>query len=126
MLLLIALFLCHYLADYTPLSRPYMLKAKRFGTPLSPILSHAGVHSVLMWAALLAFGVSLEVANCLALVQWFSHFGIDWLKGRLNVWFFSLTDATKPAHWAVFGADQLAHSLVILLMWYAVMHGKTI
>jgi hypothetical protein len=126
MLLLIALFACHYLGDYTQLSRPYMLTAKRFGAPLYPIFDHAGVHALLMFGAMLVYGVAVNVACCLALVQLFSHFLIDFFKGRLNVWYPSLTDAAPPAHWYVFGADQLAHCLVILLMWYAVMHGKSI
>ena len=50
--------------------------------------------------------------------QWFSHSAIDWFKGRLNVWHFSLNDATRPAHWVVFGLDQYAHTVVIILMWH--------
>ncbi|MEO6902401.1 MAG: hypothetical protein ABI315_04515 [Bacteroidia bacterium] len=47
-ILLISLFFCHFLADFTHLSTNWMLSAKRLGKPLFPILSHAAVHAALM------------------------------------------------------------------------------
>ena len=44
MLLLILLFFSHFLCDFTPLSTPIMLNAKRVGSPLGPIFEHACVH----------------------------------------------------------------------------------
>ncbi len=46
--ILIGLFICHFLADYTHLSTNWMLNAKRLGKPLHPILIHAMVHTLLM------------------------------------------------------------------------------
>ena len=132
MILLALLFVCHYLADYTPLSRPCMLVAKRLGRPVMPIVLHAAVHAWLMLLVLAVFdgfgwiAIHHDTIALLFLFQLVSHSLIDLLKGRLNGWFPSLADPRSPAHWCVFGADQLAHALVILLMWYAVMHGKTI
>ncbi|MCX6185983.1 MAG: hypothetical protein NTU43_03160, partial [Bacteroidetes bacterium] len=46
--ILIGLFICHWLADYTLLSTAWMLNAKRFGKPLFPIFIHAAMHTMLM------------------------------------------------------------------------------
>jgi hypothetical protein len=48
--ILIGLFICHFLADYTHLSTAWMLNAKRLGTPLFPIFCHAFVHMFIMGA----------------------------------------------------------------------------
>ena len=56
--ILFVLFLlmsCHWLADFTHLSTPYMLKAKSKGSPLLPIFSHACVHGFLMGIVLFFF-----------------------------------------------------------------------
>lgn len=115
--LLILLNLCHWLADYTWLSTDWMLKAKRFGKPLYPILCHAFVHSFLM-------GVILQIwypqARWLFFIQLITHFSIDVLKGRFNVWFPKVSAPSNVIHWAVFGADQFAHQMVIIFMaWIA-------
>lgn len=46
--LLIVLFFCHFLADFTQLSRPSMLEAKKTGEIGFSICAHAWVHAVLM------------------------------------------------------------------------------
>jgi hypothetical protein len=94
-----------------------MLAAKRFGKPFLPILEHAIVHGVLMWLALVAFGVPQNVATALGMIQVLAHALIDWLKGRWTYCFALLQNPANYAYWYVFGLDQLAHILVILLMW---------
>lgn len=122
--LLALLFICHWAADFTHLSRPYMLQAKRNGQPFLPILDHALVHAVLMGICCnLYLGYPLlnwryDLCDTLFLIQLSSHFLIDLWKGKMNVWFPSLTNPTNPYHWYVFGFDQLLHILVIILMWY--------
>ena len=113
--LLLALLFCHFLGDFTHLSRPFMLKAKATGLPVWPIFLHAGVHGVLMgiacwilvgpWAALIALGVQIIL-----------HTAIDVLKGRMNVWMPSVKDPAKYPHWILFGVDQLAHQAVIIII----------
>ena len=49
---LLTLFTCHFLADYTHLSTSWMLDAKRLGKPLYPIFQHALVHAILMFLSL--------------------------------------------------------------------------
>jgi hypothetical protein len=119
--LLLALFFCHFLADYTWLSRPYMLAAKRFGKPFGPILAHAMVHAALMWLALVALGIEPGKATALGLMQLVTHAGIDWLKGHLNGRYAALQSPANVVHWVSFGLDQYAHTVVILLMWYATL-----
>jgi hypothetical protein len=121
MWLLLALFFCHFLADYTPLSDARMLAAKRVGRPFHPILAHGYVHGVLMGLALYFFGVKVEDAICLGLFQCLTHTGIDVLKGRLNARYAILQSPANVQHWIVFGLDQYAHTVVILLMWYATL-----
>jgi len=83
--ILIGLFICHWLADYTHLSTAWMLNAKRLGKPLHPILAHAMVHACLMGFFLaVSFGFTAIVLR-LFLFQLCSHFLIDWWKGSMNV-----------------------------------------
>ena len=120
--ILIGLFICHWLADYTPLSTAWMLNAKRLGTPTLPILAHASVHGILMLLFMLLVGVDYKIALQLWFFQVATHFLIDVWKGRMNGWFPSLQSPTNKGHWIVFGFDQLLHALVIIGMsLYAVL-----
>lgn len=115
--LLVSLFFCHFLADFTPLSTAWMLNAKRLGKPLGPIFTHAFIHASLMLVALrCAYGISGQLSCFLFVFQLLSHFGIDTLKGRMNGWFPSLQSPANKLHWVVFGADQFLHAVVIIIM----------
>ena len=114
--LLILLFFCHFLADYTWLSTSWMLNAKRFGKPILPIWFHAKVHMGLMGIALLPFTGFTKQWGFICIFQLITHFLIDVWKGRMNGWFPILQDNTKKWHWVVFGLDQTLHSIVIILM----------
>ncbi len=113
--LLGALFLGHYLGDFTPLLTARMLEAKAQGSPLKPIAGHAGVHGVLVGVAvavLAAPGWSLLLAVCG--IEFGTHFVIDATRGRLARVFPVLRDPEQGVYWYVFGLDQLAHMLVLL------------
>ena len=115
--ILLILFFCHLLADYTHLSTSWMLNAKRLGTPLFPILIHALVHATLMLLALnLIFKITGNQLMLLFFIQIITHFFIDVLKGKLNVWFKELQSPANKWHWIVFGTDQYLHASVIILM----------
>lgn len=116
--ILIALFICHWLADYTHLSTAWMLNAKRLGKPLHPILAHASVHGFLMFIALVVLGVNTYLAAQLSVGQMWAHFVIDVWKGKMNDWFPTLQSPDNKWHWIVFGLDQLLHALVIIAMAY--------
>lgn len=113
--ILILLFICHFLADYTHLSTAWMLNAKKSGTPLFPIFCHALVHSVLMTLVLI-FYVDFTSAILLGLFQLGAHFLIDVWKGKMNSWFTFIQSPENKWHWIIFGLDQLLHALVIIKM----------
>lgn len=115
--ILIGLFICHFLADYTHLSTAWMLNAKRLGKPLYPIFTHAFIHASLMLVLLaLVFGFSGLKLAALFGFQLITHFLIDVWKGRMNGWFPALQSPANKWHWIVFGFDQLLHSLAIIGM----------
>ena len=116
-LVLVVLFICHWLADYTHLSTSWMLSAKRLGKPLFPIFVHASVHGGLMFIALNVVGVDLYLSSQLCVAQVLAHFVIDAWKGKMNVWFPELQSPANKWHWVVFGFDQLLHSLFIVAMY---------
>ena len=113
----IGLFFCHFLADFTWLSTPWMLSAKAKGEPLLPIFAHATVHAVLMTIFVgVCLGTKLTSALLMNvfILQSVSHFLIDTLKGKMNVWVPIVQTPSNKWHWIVFGFDQFLHSLVIL------------
>ncbi len=115
--ILIGLFFCHFLADYTHLSTAWMLRAKQLGKPFYPILVHALIHAILMLVVLaLAFGVSGVKLLELSSFQLVTHFVIDVLKGRMNGWYPALQSPANKWYWIVFGMDQYLHALVIIAM----------
>ncbi len=115
MVLIVLLFICHFLGDFTPLSNAWMQRAKQFGKPLFPILIHAAMHALLMLGVLLFFTTPL-MALKLALFQLIAHFLIDTWKGRMNGWFPSLQNNYEKGYWMIFGVDQLLHQLTIVMM----------
>ena len=115
--ILLLLFGCHWLADYTHLSTAWMLNAKRLGKPIIPIIAHASVHGILMGIVLIFFLPTNEPLywNLLSL-QVITHFLIDLWKGRMNGWFPSLQSPANKGHWIIFGLDQYFHAIIIIIM----------
>jgi hypothetical protein len=115
--ILLVLFFCHFLADYTWLSTSWMLNAKRFGKPIYPIFVHAFIHASLMLVVLsLGFGQSGLKLLLLFLFQLITHWLIDIWKGRMNIWFPKLQNPANKEHWIIFGFDQYLHAAVIVIM----------
>lgn len=120
-LVLFALNICHWLADYTHLSNEWMLNAKRSGKPLLPILIHSMVHGILMGITLQGiFNFPQDKVAYLVYLQIGSHFIIDVWKGKMNIWFPKLQSPAYKPHWYVFGFDQFLHQAVIILMVYII------
>ena len=120
LILLIALLVCHYLADFC-LTLPIMIRAKADGTQLWPIVLHSMVHAVLMGWCLLLFGVSVLTTLYLMVAEAMSHFIIDLSKARLSTHVPRLADATGKPYWMLYCLDQLLHQLVVVGIWaYAV------
>lgn len=93
-----------------------MLAAKKFGKPLKPIFDHAAVHGTI--AGLLVWVNTGDfIKGVLALsIMTLSHFGIDVLKGKMNVWYPSLQNPANVFHWWVFGGDQTLHILILVAL----------
>jgi len=120
-LLIFLLLICHLLADFSPLSTDWMLRAKSKGSPLFPIFVHAGVHGFLM-LIILFFFIPMALAFKLSAFQWISHFAIDVLKGKMNVFFPSVANPSNRLYWMLFGFDQFLHQSIILLMVWISFH----
>lgn len=115
---MVLLNVCHWAADFTHLSTDWMLNAKKYGKPLYPIFVHALVHAILFFLTTWAL-FDLSSALFAGWFQLVTHFLIDLLKGRLNGIFKGLLNPENKFHWWIFGADQLLHHLVILIIVYS-------
>jgi len=120
LIILIALNVGHLFADYTWLSRPYMLKAKHFGYPLRPIAIHALVHAMMVWVILMPFMYPSHLLLVIVIFEFITHFLIDVWKGRMNKWFPVFQDTASYYHWTLFGIDQFLHQLVLIIITYFV------
>ena len=117
--LLIALLVCHYLADYC-LTLPVMIRAKADGRNLWPIMLHAAVHALLVGLCLLTWGVAWKLLLLLAAVELATHFFIDTCKARLSAHYSYMADIHNKSYWMLYGFDQLLHLLILVLIWYNV------
>ncbi|MEH0153749.1 DUF3307 domain-containing protein [Limibacter armeniacum] len=116
---LVMLNICHWAADFTHLSTPWMLKAKQTGKPLFPIFIHATIHAALFFNVIFILH-NIEKALLAAIIELSTHFLIDVLKGRMNVWCPTVKSPENTYHWWIFGTDQLLHQLVIIGIAYMV------
>jgi len=113
--LLAALFVAHYLGDFTPLSTPRMQRAKANGGPMGPIVAHAAVHGVLVGiAVLVVVRPSLSVVGLAAGVEFVTHFTIDAARARIGARVPVLNDPSSNPFWWALGVDQLLHALVLI------------
>ena len=113
--LLTFLLVGHFLGDFTALSTPRMQEAKRKGTPIGPIALHALIHAVLVGVAVAAIARPDPMLLLGAVtVEFWTHMGIDWFRGRMSAQRPALADPGQPVFWTVLGLDQLAHGLVLV------------
>jgi hypothetical protein len=113
--LLLFLFVGHFLGDFTPLATARMLEAKLTGSPIGPIALHALVHAVLVGLAVAAIARPVPVFILAAVsVEFWTHLGLDWVKGKMSVRRPALGDPGQPIFWTALGIDQLAHALVLV------------
>lgn len=117
MLLLIALLVCHYLADFC-LTWPRLIQSKSDGKSMWPIAQHASVHALLMGCCLLVFGVGCIQLLALVVFEWVSHFLLDTMKAWLSAVNSLLADLRHKPYWMLFGLDQLLHQVVVIVIWY--------
>jgi hypothetical protein len=113
--LLVALFAAHFLGDFTPLASARIQEAKARGTPLGPIALHALVHAILVAIAVAAVArPALSLVLAAAAVEFGTHLGLDWFRGRMGSRSPALSDPGTQAFWTALGLDQLAHALVMV------------
>ena len=113
--LLVFLFVGHFLGDFTPLATARMLEAKLTGSPIGPIALHALVHAVLVGLAVAAIARPVPMLILAAVtVEFWTHLGLDWVKGKMSVRRPALGDPGQPIFWTALGIDQLAHALVLV------------
>ena len=107
-LLLIALLVKHFLFDF-PFQTQQDLQYKGiFGNPLGFIhsIKHAaGTFTIFLF-------IAPAIASYFLYIDLFTHYFIDWSKVKLSK---GLTPADKK-FWVLLGLDQLAHSLIYILM----------
>ena len=115
--LLLALLVCHYLADFCLTFRA-MIKAKADGRNPWPILLHAGIHAGLLGVCLLCWQISWGLLLMMMALELVSHFLIDTAKGRLSDCFPHLADPQKKPYWMLYGFDQLLHLSVMVMIWF--------
>lgn len=111
MLLLILLFLKHFIVDF-PLQKPYQWQNKGTYGHMGGIL-HSGLHGIGTLIILLFF-TNIENALFLAMTDAIIHYHIDWAKMNINKRFgYTLAD---EKFWWLLGLDQLLHSLTYILI----------
>ena len=113
--LLAFLFVGHFLGDFTPLASARMQEAKLKGKPLGPIALHALVHALLVGIATVAIARPLPmIALGAVTIEFWTHLGLDWFRGKLGARRPALHDTGQPVFWTALGLDQLAHALVLV------------
>lgn len=106
-LILVLLFVKHFLADFC-WQTDRMIKDKgHFGRTGG--FQHAGLHGALTYVILMHF-LGVQACVMLAFADAFVHYHVDWLKVRVSV---RLTTA-DDAYWIWFGLDQLLHAFTYL------------
>lgn len=110
-----ALLVAHYLGDFTPLATAGMQRAKANGGPLILIAGHAGVHTLLVFAAVaLVARPTIPILAAVASIEFVTHFGIDAGRARLGQRVPVINDPHQGPFWYALGLDQLAHGLVLV------------
>jgi len=118
--LLVVLLVCHYLADFC-FTWKGLVRAKTDGRNAWQIAIHAGIHALLMGLCLLVACTGLKLLLLLMILEFATHFVIDVLKTWIMVRYNSFADISSKRYWVLYGADQLLHQFVVVLIWYIVI-----
>jgi hypothetical protein len=114
-LLLMYLQLAHYMGDFTPLLvKNIMLDAKRYGTPILPILCHGVMNGVTYGLGVLLIYWNIKFWILTILIETITHTILDTMKGWITFLNYKFEDKSNNCYWILFGADQLGHQLVII------------
>lgn len=113
-LLLSLLLIAHFLGDYTPLASAPMQAAKVGNGRAAWIAAHAGVHAVLVVAAVAVVRLEPTLLFAVAGIEFATHLMMDVIKMRLTRSSEALRDPTRGPFWHLHGFDQLIHGLVLV------------
>jgi hypothetical protein len=106
-LILILLFVKHFLADFV-WQTERMLKDKGHFGRLGGY-EHAGLHGALTYVILMHF-LPVQACAVLAIFDTILHYHLDWVKIHFSV----KLNAQDKMYWFWFGLDQFLHSMTYL------------
>jgi len=106
-LLLVLLLIKHWYIDFVMQTSRMVEEKGQYGKWYG--ILHSLQHGIATFA-IFAFG-GLQLAAILALVDFVTHYHIDWTK--MN---YGNRDITTPQFWNHLGLDQLAHQLVYIII----------
>lgn len=123
-MILILLFLGHYLGDFTHLSTNKMLESKDAARNILWIFAHAAVHA--FFSSLVAFAFTLDLSTFFAVFMFVlvGHSVIDMLKSIICTSYPMFKDVKNRAYWYVFGADQFLHACNLIGVYYMIIYGN--
>lgn len=111
LLLLTALFVKHWFADFVVQFDYMVLEKGTYGADGG--IHHSLIHALLTWG-IVGYWCGTYAGVMLATVDFVTHYHIDWLKMNISRW--RKLTIRDWEFWMWLGADQLAHSLTYIAM----------
>jgi len=106
---LIALLWAHWIGDF-------ILQSRQIANSKHKSVSALGIHCITYSSSMTISGLVIGMACTKVMVLWLaffaSHYIIDYVTSRANHFFYERDRMNE--FWVFIGADQLAHTLVIL------------
>lgn len=109
MIYLSLLFVKHYYVDFVLQTNEMVAGKGKYGNITG--LHHSLQHAIFTFLLTLSFVYDPTIAFAFAMTDMVLHYHIDWLK--MN---FGNRDITTPMFWNHLGLDQLAHSLMYIVL----------
>ena len=113
---ILALNFAHFFGDFTPLNK-WFIAAKQYGKPVWLVACHGAVNGAL-YGIVAGLFIGMKAVLLAFIVETITHTAIDVLKGRINNRFPIMEDAKKSHYWAIMGADQFLHQVVLIFIVY--------
>lgn len=112
---LVILLACHFIGDYCLTSKA-MLEAKESGKNLGQLALHACINGLMIAVGSYFIGIDhfLLFSVIYWVVEFVTHFVIDYVKGLVGRIFPVFRDIHKKPYWILHGVDQMLHCCVII------------
>jgi len=114
-LILICFQISHFIFDFVFRTNS-MIEAKKFSKPIFPIIEHAILHAFSFYLIGSMFKFPFEINFTIYLIEFVSHFLIDYFKGFINRFNSITNDVSKSMFWTLFGFDQFLHQIIIIII----------